>query len=355
MSKCGVIAVASVALLVSSCSVVGGSSDANDGDAGAASSPLADFLGIGDLGNARSDDAQARLLDIQREINDSVAACMTAQGFEFVPPDLDEVTSFDSAGPDGIEYGTPEYTARYGFGVTTQRWPQSTVGPELVGYEDFSESEYIDPNQAYLEGLTEAERIAYDAALYGDGPDYEWDPSLTDDENQERAEAFYADYDASGCYAEAEQGGAFANVSAFYEEFGDQLFELYDQIESDPRVTQRLAEIEQCITEQGFDYVDPISPYEHWEPALSEIDQQHLSWPANESGDGPSAPVMDDEGKALLAPLQAEEIAIATATDECGGSQTELMALYESVRNELEQQFLDDNADAVAGFRADGS
>ncbi|MEZ5229149.1 MAG: hypothetical protein R2710_21520 [Acidimicrobiales bacterium] len=208
MSKCGVIAVASVALLVSRCSVVGGSSDANDGDAGAASSPLADFLGIGDLGNARSDDAQARLLDIQREINDSVAACMTAQGFEFVPPDLDEVTSFDSAGPDGIEYGTPEYTARYGFGVTTQRWPQSTVGPELVGYEDFSEVRVHRPQPGLPGGPHRGRADRLRRGPLRRRPDYEWDPSLTDDENQERAEAFYADYDASGCYAEAEQGEA---------------------------------------------------------------------------------------------------------------------------------------------------
>ncbi len=64
--------------------------------------------------------------------------------------------------------------------------------------------------------------------------------------------------------------------------------------------------------------------------------------------------LLDDEGRAELAVLQAEEIAIAVATDECGGSQAELSALDREIRSEYEQRFLDENADRVSAFEADG-
>lgn len=348
-NRAGVVAAAiGVALGLSGCGLLGGSDDATpDGNGGSSSgpvSPVAEYLGLSDL-NSGDSDSEAQFMALQTEFGEQVAACMAAEGFEYIPPNLEDLNSFDATTGDGIEYGTPEYTARYGFGVTTQRFAQSAVGPDLVGYDDAPIEDQAapgDPNDEYVNSLSDAERQAYDAALYGDTPDFAWDESLTDAENQELADAFYADFEPTGCFAEAEANGPFAQATAFYDEFGEELFELYEEIEDDPRFAAQLSEIEACVTEQGLEYVDPSRPYERWEAQLSELEADHFS-----SGE------LDSAGRDQLAALQTEEIAIAVATDECGGSQQALSDRFGELVAEYEQRFLDTNAERISQLEAE--
>ncbi len=352
MTNRGVIAVAGLVLFVGGCSGLGSSDGSTEGtDADRVASPLSEFLGLGDFTDLDSADTQARIVEMQRANNEAIVACMAAEGFEYIAPNLDETSMFAAETADGVTYGTPEYTARYGFGVTTQYWSQSTVGPELVGYDDSEDLvEEVDPNQAYVESLSEADRAAYDAALYGESIDYEWDLSLTNEENQTRADAFYADFEPSGCFFEAQADDGFARAAEFYDQFGSELEALYTSIEADPRIADALGAIEDCVVGKGLVSVDPTDPYGYWDQALADIAENHATETSDSDGTGIPTVVIDDEGLAKLAKLQAEEIAIAIATDECGGSQDDLSSLFQSVTAEYEQRFLDDNADRVAAF-----
>ncbi len=357
-----VLALGVCSLGLSACSIVGGS-DAGDAAGDAVSSPIAEFLGMDEFADPNTEAGRARIIEIQREINELVVACMAQQGFDYVPPNPDDTISFAAGSADGLEYGSAEYTARYGFGATTQYWSQTTVGPDLVGYDEIVADD-IDPNAAYLDGLTDPERAAFEAALHGDGPEYPWDPSLSDDENLAQAQEFYLDRAPSGCMEEAQANSPYANLGAFYTEFGDELYDLSEQVTNDPRLVAQLDEIEQCVIAKGLEFVAPDDAFQHWNTQLNDIAEQHVTSPAaeltqseldamtpDELDDLFAAPeTMDDEGKAKLAVLQAEEIAIAVATDDCGGSQAELSSLYAEVNAEYEQRFLDENADRLGGF-----
>ena len=64
-------------------------------------------------------------------------------------------------------------------------------------------------------------------------------------------------------------------------------------------------------------------------------------------------PTLSDEDKAVLARLQAEEVELAIAVNDCGGGPRDLEGLYDEVRIEYEQRFLDENADELEPFRPD--
>ncbi len=346
MTNRGVIAAITAALCFTGCSALGSSDGSSDGTSEpneSVASPIENLLGLGDL---QSGEANDQFVQMQRENEELVAACMAKEGFDYIAVDPDDTVTFAADIDDLVDIGSPDYSERYGFGVTTMRWSQTQVGPELVGYDDRLDDlpEPIDPNAAYVESLTEAEQLAYRDALRGTNPDYEWDATLSDDENSERASAFYEQLEPSGCYEEALTTGTFAAAAAFYDEFADDLATIEEQIESDPRLIDAKAEIQRCVIEQGLDYVDPDNPYQRWGAGLDDLDANHMT------PDG----LLDDEGRDALALLQADEIAVAVATDECGGSQAELSALDQELRADYEQRFLDENADRVSVFEADG-
>ncbi len=349
MTNRGVIAAITAALCFTGCSVLGSSDDSSDAGSGsddAAVSPIDDLLGLGGLGDLESGETNDTIVQMLRENDELVASCMANQGFEYIPVNRDDAVTFAGDIDDLVDYGSAEFTERYGFGVTTMYWSQSQVGPSLVGADDRLDDlpAPVDPNEEYLATLSEAEQAAYQDALYGTNPDYEWDTTLSNDENDERARAFYDQLEPSGCYDEALAKGNFANAAAFYDTFADDLLAIDQQVEADPRLIDAKSDIERCVIEQGLDYVDPDFPFQRWSEALADLDAGHMT------ADG----LLDDEGRAELAVLQAEEIAIAVATDECGGSQAELSALDREIRSEYEQRFLDENADRVSAFAADG-
>ena len=127
-------------------------------------SPIADFLGQ-DINRFDFDEAAA--IEQQREAERAIASCMAEKGFEYTPTDANQMVSF--RGPqDDFDPGSDEWINKYGFGISTQRFPQSMVG-DLAGFSDEGffgpEVDFVDPNQEYVEGLSEGEREAYQEAL----------------------------------------------------------------------------------------------------------------------------------------------------------------------------------------------
>ncbi len=354
------------ALILSAC---GGSSSESSRSGDQPTSPLQEFLGM-DSFDYESEEGQAQIIADQRAANERIVACMAAQGFEYIPENPEDFISFDATSPDGIEYDSREWVEKYGFGVTTQRWPQDAVGPDLVGYDnDQAGREYVDPNQDYVESLSEPEREAYFAALYGDDPGYEWDESLSEEENQAAVDDFYADYVPTGCQNEAYTSGEQGKINQFYQEFGDELSNLYEQIQQDPRFVEAQNEVKSCVEGKGLTYVTEEEIYQLWEDDLNDIESNHVVYPGmdlTEEDFNTMTPdeldaiynqpiTIDDAGKAKIAELQADEIALAIVFDDCGGGWKNQQDLFNELNTEYEQRFLDDNADAIADFAGAGA
>ncbi len=132
-SSCGLI------VLVVFSSSWGGSSSGTDTATAAADgprsfenfeyvSPIADFLGQ-DINRFDFDEAAA--IEQQREAERVIALCMAEKGFEYPPTNASQMVSF--RGPqDDFDPGSDEWINKYGFGISTQRFPQSMVGDLAV-------------------------------------------------------------------------------------------------------------------------------------------------------------------------------------------------------------------------------
>lgn len=395
-----------LALLFSACSSGSEESGADDeatAEAGAAQSegtesegsaeelifesPIGEFLGATEA-NFNSEDQQARFAEMERKVQEEIAACMRAEGFEYTPLDQGQQVFFEGdESPDGLEWGSADWTAKYGYGVTTQRYSQAQVGDELVGhqwdnFDDGAGDDFTDPNAAYVESLTPSEQEAYYGALYGqdtflEPPWFEEGREPTPEEEQAFFEEQEANYVPSGCepvaYEEIFNSGdgfGFDEEAAqrLDEEFGDAFAEMEERMMSHPDVMAYDDEVRSCIEGQGLEYfsqVDGGGPWEYFEGLLEDAGLGYESFEDPLEGldfenmteeeideayrTASEAPLPDDQ-LAALAELQELEISTALAERECGGGWEQRERALQSVRIEMEQQFLDDNADRLAEF-----
>jgi hypothetical protein len=354
--RAATVVAAVAALLASAC----GSGDGGGTDAGA-NSPLAEFLGQPDF-SGDDEAAQAQVLEEERKRQELIAQCMQDQGFEYVAQDPSEFISF---GDDTDDYGTDEWIAKWGFGITTQYFSQDQVGPDLIGYDESvmgREGDFVDPNQDYVESLGPSEQEAYWAALYG-GPDAfpAFDESMSEEEIEAQMEDFQ--FEPQGC-----EGEAYSSEDTsfgFYQEFQDELQEMSDRMEADPRVVERNSEIRSCVTDKGLEYESMDKVYQHYYeemeklsssidqgdyPDLSEEEVAQMSEAELQELFAP--PELSDEAKATLGELQAEEIELAMAVNECGGGFEAEYELLADIRAEYEQEFLETYAEELEQYRA---
>ncbi len=361
--KLCVVAVAVVAL-TAACGTDGDSTEAG------AASPIAEFLGQEDFFNS-DEDSQARQAERERERQEEIAACMKEQGFDYTP--VDNSAFLSVTGEDGLDFDSREWAEKYGFGITTQRFSQEEVGPDLVGHTfDQTEDgeEFVDPNQEMLDGMDDATRQAYFEALYGSEDDFPViDETMTDEEIAEIEENFV--FEPSGC-----EGEAYADDfnNDFYIEFGDELEELYESVENDPRVAEQQEQLTACIADKGFDF-DASSDgfnqiFEDLDAEMQKVSEL-VGFPGDDLTEADfeamsaedleameelfNQPIdLPEEAKVILAEAQAKEVEMALAMYDCGGrSDSELSRVYEEVQAEYEQRFLDENADELSPYAAD--
>ncbi|MEM9562599.1 MAG: hypothetical protein AAGA93_08295 [Actinomycetota bacterium] len=356
------VALVAAALLAAAC----GSGDEETTEATA--SPLAEFLGQGDF-LSDPEAAQAQWQEEERRREETIAACMQRQGFEYTPVDYSQFNTFTD---DIDDWGSEEWVAEWGFGITTQRFSQQQVGPNLKGWDDSqfqeAEEEFVDPNQDYLESLSESERMAYEEALWGpqDFGAFE-DQSLTEEEIEAQFDEGF-EWEPQGCQGEAYEA---EQSNQFYLEFEDELQEMYERMEADPRITERTAEISQCVADKGLEYTDMEAMWERWDDDLAAIDpyadggfesamelsEEEMAQMTDEELDeffsqNFQEPELSEEDRAKLGELQAEEIELAIAVTDCGGGFNAEWEMMSDIQAEYEQEFLDTYADELEPFRA---
>lgn len=306
-------------------------------------SPLNQYLGL-DF----DEEFDVERIEAEREVQDAIAACMRAQGFEYLQRDPTDL-EFNDRGfghrvdADGRREGSVEWAAKYGFGFSTLAFPQSQVGPALVGYDQEEREVNLNPNADYVANLSPEERTAYRAALSGTEEDYE---------NTDFADRPYG----LGCSGEARQEHGLdlqeRQISVF-EEFGDDLSEIADLSATHPTVLAVEREVSECIAKSGFEWIDSQTAGSSIKVSLGPVYEAANSLGRTDEEVAAGAPYKEfpDEIKDQLAEVQRAEIAHAMAIFECGGGATgRYNDVFTAVRNEMQQEYIDDNRDRLDAF-----
>ncbi len=273
----------------------------------------------------------------ERAIQESIAACMAEEGFEY-PVAVTPPTPFEA---DRIEDdGTVDFAKRWGYGVGEQY--RSTIEGESRPEDD--------PLQVAIATLSEPETDAFFETLDG----------TVDDESGEVLVA--------GCRhrAEAEQSGSrrrFAGTLA--EQFRR---DVTDRLHSDQRVVDLAATWSTCMATAGFDYDRPTDAYIDVELRFADLvgadDRSGATAgvAADTASDDRGAPVdrsltaSESEGdpssndgptQGQFDELVAWEREVAVADKNCDAEHRIETALRD-IRNEYEREFIDAYGDDLA-------
>jgi hypothetical protein len=308
MSRAGgvsVFALSAVVLVLAGC---GGSGESDETPAGGASAgPLERYFE--DVVDGLED--EAGVAAEQQQVEEVVARCMAEQGFEYQPVDQSQaVTETDVTTEDPEKFAAE---SGYGFSVP--------VGPSE---EELAETDtWVDPNQEYVEAMSESEQAAYYEALYGEMASVEYD---------EDAEMPEYDPSKAGCQgaAEIEVRG---DQNAIYESaefvaFGEAVTQLEEDVAADPRLKEADAAWSECMADAGF------SGYATPQEAMDDMmERSNALW--QDAGDeGPSA---EQQSAA-----QELERSTAVADYDCK-QEVEYDERQSRVREELENAFIEEH------------
>jgi hypothetical protein len=324
-------------LFLTACSggdTIEGSPEASDGEL-----TLSDFIpGAVEFNEANAEQQWAQQ---ERAAQDKIAACMAEQGFEYIPyiPNQDQM---GFSGPDTEE----EFVAQYGFGIATMILEDRQFDEEAMEEEIAK-----DPNFAITEAMSQAEREAYEAALWGAQPDIDFE-TLTEEEIQ----AAYESFEPTGCQSTAyedmfDQGAAMA----FYEQFGPMMEDIYGSVESDPRIVEMEGKWSSCMAEKGYEFTDRNDIEVFFLRRLEEvgaitdleIDSEGMGFGYGYGGGEiePGGPI-----EAAVKEIAAEEIAMAKVSLACSADQEKV---WQEVYQEAEQRFIQENLAELEQFKKD--
>ena len=290
-------------LTLSACSVIGGGDTKLDPE----KSPLAEYMSA--FYGSQDEDFYEKQA---KEIEELVAECMSDDGWEYIPVDQTQYGSMSDY--DDEERDTEKWVATYGYGVNLTQEEQE----EMYG----SPEEYVDPNQEYVESLSETENIAYYAALYGPGPSEE---EMNEDGSYEY------NWEDGGCYGKAqhEVSGEQAYDQDQFKPIFDAMGELYEDQGKDPRMKELESKWASCMADAGYTEFKAKQ-----DAAQSIYDQQNEFWENNPNGESPT----DEQIKEW----RSEEIDVALADFKCG-EKVDYTNQQLTVQFELEEQFIKDH------------
>ncbi|MEM9711496.1 MAG: hypothetical protein AAGA17_04675 [Actinomycetota bacterium] len=302
----------------------------------------------------RGPDSEEEFAEQEREIQELTAECMTALGFEYQPVEQPGGSFYDPTADLDVEWGSREFAEQYGLGMSTFFEREQ----EAFAVDD---EEFVDPNQDYVESLSDGEREAFYEALHGESP--EIDESWTEEEIQEAFESFVPTGCDSEARAEVYGPGYFGGLgSEAMQEFNDLQQDLYQRIEADPRVVEMQAAWQACMTEAGHDFADEQDMYETLSDRMNEL-YESQSFPGDdlteEEFEALTSEQRDelfsqppDYDRELLAEIQAAEIDVAVDHHDCSVGSARLRF---EVQRELEAEFVEQHADLIDEVRGESS
>lgn len=296
--------------------------------------PLTAFLvpGGGQGPTAEQEAAAARE---RQAYEQAIADCMATQGFTY------EVAARDAgAGADAGIWGLPrdEFVATYGYGITT-------ISPAEAGGARGANGER-------LEAMSPAERTAYHRALYGDALPLDDDGYVV----RTREPVPAAPDDATpGCAMIASQSveaddGRAAPTSTLdrFQPLRDDMQQLWERVDDDPRVRAAAATWAGCMADAGF-------PGHEWpdDPEAEVVERLGAltTGAVDPAGETVGLPALDDAAERdpqAVEELRDFELEIAAADHACIGPFADVR--YD-VQVEVEQDFVDEHRDQLEAYR----
>ncbi len=323
-----------LALTLAGCSNDPGSTGSDDDDY---YSPIGEYTDVLYGGDFDEEEWNAQYVERERVVEQMVAECMTDEGFEYIPQEVDE-SMFSSGDGDSeenvYEPDDREWVERYGYGIVN--WPGQEEAEEIPVEE---EEIPVDPNAEYLESLSENERLAYEEALWGpqpteeemNDPDYEWPM----DEGCYNVAQNEVGYPGEDTYAGLEE--EFAPLMESMEEF-------WTTSSEDPRFAELDAAWAGCMSEAGHSgYTTQMDPQDEISNEVNAFWESLSEEEMTEGVDPYDSPEMAEIGKreveTALADLDCrEEVKYTERTDE--------------IRIELEEEFVAANKAELEAFKA---
>jgi hypothetical protein len=238
--------------------------------------------------------------------------CMKTEGFDYVPQDP---AAQEAALLGGQQMSKDDFEKQYGYGITTL-------------YEQRHKLAVAGPNKAIRDSLSEADRKAYDQALYGDDPTATFVDALDT-----------GDYSRLGGCIKVATDKVFGGAEVL-ESLSAKLDELDEKMRADSRMVKAVKEWSTCMREKGF---DGLVEQEDVDAVLKKKLEEIVGAP----GDGSSTSGAEaDYDKAALAALQKEEVAMVKADIECEEDHVE--EVEEKVALEYEQAFREQNSSLLS-------
>lgn len=296
----------------------------------------------------------------QLAIEEATAQCMKDEGWEYEPVDWSArtPTMVDDDPSD------PAYGERYGYGIVRSYELYELPFLDENGEPAENDDSFEDPNQRYIEALTDAERDEYYAALYGDQSDQEMeiDPDTGEEiwvqpPPEQRGCSGMAAYEVQGPQPWDDP------------DFSNRLDELLQPLENDPRINDAEVLWSDCMYERDeeYDFYGPDDVYEFVSDFLNEAKGLRRVAVDPESGevvggDGEVAEggwMSDEDGNAWgyigtpkvlstaqLERLTAREVALWQADQKCQES-SGLRQLRQQVERDLAETIREEFPDLV--------
>ncbi|WP_110204980.1 hypothetical protein [Nocardioides daejeonensis] len=288
--------------------------------------PLDDYLGVGTR-SIETDDA------LNLRIEEELARCMAAEGFEYVPyvdAGFDATVTADGRvmlEPAGFpDLPADEFAAQFGYGISTK---------ELGAEQSRAQK---NPNDAIVARMSVAERVAYHQTFYG--------PQIAlDDEGYLAGTSISnADTSCSGrAYAleptDRELARTERRIGQVEESFAsllERVRDLRDQLERDPRVAAATSAWAACLADAGH-------------AGYTALDEPQAKLRAR--AERLLGPDLATEGVAAaqLADLRAAEIELAVADQRC---RRPWRTSHDAVKVDLEKRFVRENLAELEAFRS---
>ena len=260
----------------------------------------------------------------QKEAEDLVAACMAKEGFEYTPVDQSQYMNFSA--DDQEDRNTEKWVAANGYGMTQT--------PEQQAEAEEQMSEFVDPNQPYVEALSPGEQTAYYEVLYGPGPTEEEQAAMESGDG-----SYEYNWETAGCQgaAQHEVNGEDVTQSEKYKPLMDELSTIWEKHQKDPKVTALNTAWAACMADAGY------SEFKTKDDAMMSV---------NDASNAYYETLTDTPDDAKLAELRENEIAVALADFKCA-EKVDYQDQVLAVQFDLERQFIDDNKSELDAMIAD--
>jgi len=212
-----------------------------------------------------------------------IATCMRDAGFEYIPVDYATArAAMDSnSKPSGLN--ADEFRAQFGYGITTL----------FAGADSQAVMGAGEQNIRIRNGLSPADRIAYNHALYGENPTATFVVALDGEDFSQTGGCTHAA--VQQVFSPEELGPGFVN----YQNAEGA------RVEQDPRVIAAYKDWATCMRDAGYSYDN------------SDAIKTDLADRLNAITGGADPATLSADAQAALTALQGEELAIAAADHAC--------------------------------------